>query len=328
VEPPDTDLVTWQDFATPGEIEIIDEIAGTLEVALVAGEFGIGERIGRTRRRRKEITDAVLGAERDGRPLLEHLLDHRIDLWSHYSAPRMELYRGIEEQLHAAVKPASAAMARAQGLIEVIGDGVQLTDAGYLPPAVTEQAMRELWSTAEWPFPTRREVNARPLMTLRLVLQHVRMLRKHRGRLLPTAQARGISREALWDVVVQRWIGADYRPETLIAEVVLAAMARGKSPSQVARVVPGEGLPDMSYDTSDDIAELAAELIGAEGWKYGGGAVEGHDVMPILDSIIKELHAMGMLRPGGTPTPEGTVFATAVLRYRLLHTPYPQKRSK
>jgi hypothetical protein len=327
VEPPDTDLVTWQDFATPGEIEIIDEIAGTLEVAAIAGEFGIGERASRTRLRRKEITDAVLRTQRNGQPLLETLLDHRIDLWSRYSAPRAEMYAGLEEQLHAAVQPAPGAVARAHGLLRIVGEGVHLTEAGYLPPAFVERAIRELWTDADWPFPARNELSARPLLTLRHVLQHVRVLRKHKGTLVPTSHGRNLSREGLWNRMVQRWVGTDYRPETLIAEAVLAAVARGESPSRAARVAPGEGSPDATayVRSGDEIAMRAAALIGAEGWRYGGEAVAGQDVVPILESVLKELYALGLLQSGGTPTADGMAFAAAVLRYRLLHTAFPQQ---
>ncbi len=317
IGPADTALVTWQDAPEGAERAIVDLIGETLEVAAVAGEFvparrgasAFGTRALTTRRR--GVTDAVLRTERSGGVLLEQLLDHRIVLWSHYSAPRVELYRGISEELHAASEPAYGCVRRLEGLLDLVGDGITLTDSGYLPDAVVEKAIGTLWTPREWPYPSGAELDTVPVLTVRRLLLRLGLVRKHHGRLLPTARARGVSADRLWHILVARLVGTDYHPEFIAAEVVLAEIARKQFPG--------------------DTTESASALLAAEGWTHQGDPVGTADVETLGESVMTEMAALGAFSytgdrrgyPSDSPSPDGIRLAAAILRHRLLHVRLP-----
>lgn len=317
IGPLDTELVTWQEVPEGTERAIVDLIGETLEVATVAGEFAparrdapaLGAKALSTRRR--GVVDAVLRTERSGGVLLEQLVDHRISLWSHYSPPRIELYRGLSDELHAATEPAYACVRRLEGLLSLFGDGVTLTENGYLPDSLVERAIATLWTPREWPFPPGAELDTVPVLTARRLLLRLGLVRKHRGRLLPTARARGMSADRLWNIVVARLVGTDYHPETIAAEVALAQIVRGSAPGG-----------------SD---ELTAALLEAEGWTHGGSPARPESIAPLAESVLADLTALGSFsyvddRRGlssDTPSDIGVRLAAALLRHRLLHTKLP-----
>lgn len=317
IGPTDTELITWQDVPEGAEKAIADLIGETLEVATVAGEFAptrlhgppLGAKALSTRRR--GVVDAVLRTERTGGVLLEQLLDHRIGLWTHYSPPRVELYRGLSEQLHAASEPDYGCVRRLEGLLALVGDGITLTDSGYLPNSVVEKAVATLWTPREWPYPAGAELDTAPVLTARRLLLRLGLVRKQHGRLLPTARSRGVSADRLWNSLVARLVGTEYHPETIAADVVLAEVIRGNRP----------------HDTT----ELCSALLVAEGWTHLEAPPRTHDVEPLAESVLAELTALGAfsyadIRRGLTsdvPSPGGVRLAAAVLRHRLLHTRLP-----
>ncbi|MDJ0392136.1 hypothetical protein QMK17_02160 [Rhodococcus sp. G-MC3] len=317
IGPTDTDLITWQDVPEGAERAIADLIGETLEVATVAGEFAptrlnappLGTKTLSTRRR--GVVDAVLRTERAGGVLLEQLVDHRIGLWTQYSPPRVELYRGLSDELHAASEPAYGCVRRLEGLLALVGDGITLTERGYLPDALVERAVATLWTPREWPFPSGAEPDTVPVLTVRRLLLRLGLVRKYHGRLLPTARSRGVSADRLWNILVARLVGTDYHPETIAADVVLAEVIRGKRP----------------HDTT----ELCSALLVAEGWTHLEAPPRDHQVEPLAESVLSELTALGAFsysdgRRGltsDTPSPDGIRLAAAVLRHRLLHTRLP-----
>jgi hypothetical protein len=317
IGPTDTDLVTWSAVPDGVEKAMLDLIGETLEVAAVAGEFAptrIGApplRTNAVTTRRKNVVDAVLRTERTGGVLLEQLVDHRIDVWTRYSPPRAELYRATTEELHAAVEPAYGCVRRLEGLLALVGDGITLTDSGYLPQSVVEQAVATLWTPREWPYPPGTEMDTVPVLTARRLLLRLGLVRKHRGRLLPTARARGVSADKLWNILVSRLVGTDYHPETIAADVVLAEVIRGTRPK--------------------DTTELCSALLAAEGWLHGEQPPRIQNIEPLAESVLAELTALGAFsysddRRGltsETPSPDGVRLAAAVLRQRLLHTRLP-----
>jgi hypothetical protein len=78
--------------------------------------------------------------------------------------------------------------------------GIELTSAGYLKPADVEEASRLVPAMGGWIGKNNREVNTAPLLDFRLSLQAMGLLRKYKGRLLPSragAALRGRP-ERLW----------------------------------------------------------------------------------------------------------------------------------
>ncbi|MGV8875294.1 MAG: hypothetical protein ACOH2Q_22380 [Rhodococcus sp. (in: high G+C Gram-positive bacteria)] len=345
----DTELVTWQDTPTGIERAIVEKIGETLEVATIAGEFEPSKPGGRPlgvnalAMRRRGVTDAVLTSDRgkddSEAVLLEQLLDHRIELWSSYSAPRAELYLGLREALHDAAQPVYGCVRRLEAFIGCIGDGVALTDAGHLPNDVVARiaytvfppAERQEWSLRNDPSEDQdwslrndpegqssvgREVESDKIFTLRRLLMRVRLLRRSGGRLVPAARTRQLSSDGLWRVLTGGIVGTEYHPDTIAAEVVLA------------RMIVGHDVADVEA-TADDLARL----LRAEGWTHAGEEPAPEHAEPLARTLVAELSALGafeLSEPVSAPetigsiaTEEGRRLAAAVLRYRLLHTRYP-----
>lgn len=325
----DTELITWSEVPEGVERSVADLIGETLEVASIAGEFAPARIGGRPLRegavgvKRQRLTDSVLRSERTGGVLLEQILDHRIALWTRYSPPRAELYRDLTGSdrsgpLHEALEPAYSSVRRLEGFLELVGDGITLDDKGYLPVAVVERAVGTLWAPRDWPFPTGRELDTEPVLRVRRLLLRLGLVRKYRGRLLPTARAKGMSADRMWTVLVSKLVGTEYHPETIAAEVVLADMARGSTP------------------TND--SALLDRLLAAEGWSHVGGPDAAAGEKPLGGDLLADLAALGALShdpsktsydssgqglSGASPTPDGVRLAAALLRHRLLHTRLP-----
>ncbi|OZC97723.1 hypothetical protein CH275_25340 [Rhodococcus sp. 06-235-1A] len=324
----DTELVTWQDTPTGIERSIVEKIGETLEVATIAGEFEPSRPGGRPlgvnaqATRRRGVTDAVLTSDRgkddSEAVLLEQLLDHRIELWSSYSAPRAELYLGLREALHDAAQPVYGCVRRAESFIACIGDGVTLTDGGYLPNDLVAHIATTVFLPAERPVTMGRELDVEKVLMLRRLLMRVRLLRRSAGRLVPTARTRQLSSDGLWRVLTGGIVGTEYHPDTIAAEVVLA------------RMIVGHDVADVE-STADDLARL----LRAEGWTHAGEQPAAEHAEPLARTLVAELSALGTFElsqpdrgfgPGAAgfvATDEGKRFAAAVLRHRLLHTRYP-----
>jgi len=103
---------------------------------------------------------------------------------------------GLEAHtLAAAVKPFRL-------LLEIAGtQGIPLTGAGWMKPAVVQKVYDELGMAQEWIGKGNREDMTLPVLKLRESAQHVGLLRKSKGRLLATPAARrvGADDEALWE---------------------------------------------------------------------------------------------------------------------------------
>lgn len=91
-------------------------------------------------------------------------------------------------------------------LLDVVGDGVRLTGAGYLPPTVVEQLAERLGVTEWWIGKANREDLTAPIAGLRESARSLGLLSVRKGRLAPTAAARK-NRERpveLWRHIVSR----------------------------------------------------------------------------------------------------------------------------
>ncbi len=80
-------------------------------------------------------------------------------------------------------------------LIELIGDGLTLTQAGYLPPRVVEQLFTQLGMTSEWIGKGNREDQTLPVLELRESATRLGLIRKSRGRLTVTTNGRKVADE-------------------------------------------------------------------------------------------------------------------------------------
>lgn len=92
------------------------------------------------------------------------------------------------------VADAAAATRPYAWLLDRVGDdGITLTSAGHLPPAVVAETMAALDWAEDWPGKHNREYHTIPVLTLRESAQRYGLLRKNRGRLLRTAAGRQLA---------------------------------------------------------------------------------------------------------------------------------------
>jgi Plasmid pRiA4b ORF-3-like protein len=127
--------------------------------------------------------------------------------------------------------PDAAVVEPYRWLLARVGDGVRLTQAGHLPPALVEETMRTLGWDAHWIGKMNREEHTYPVWELRDLARRMGLLRTHRGVLLRTVAGRQLTDDpaGLW------WHLADHLPpvrtevERLAGLLFLLAVAAGRS---------------------------------------------------------------------------------------------------
>ncbi|USY22743.1 plasmid pRiA4b ORF-3 family protein [Nocardiopsis exhalans] len=203
-------------------------------------------------------------------------------------------------------EPSTATVRAAVGpytwLLDHVGDdGVKLTGAGYLPPASVREAADALNLTGRWIGAANREVQTLPVLNLRESAQKMGLLRKYKGRLLPTKAGKAVREDplALWEHLAERMPPApkaeDERLGCLVAVLAAAAGSRDV-PGEVAAVLTGlgwrvgDGLPVDSGAAWDAMYEAWAVLDTMGGWSRGS------------------------FSRGDAPTARGRAFARAALR--------------
>jgi hypothetical protein len=189
-------------------------------------------------------------------------------------------------------------------LLDTVGDGVKLTAAGYLPPAVVQTIFDELGMGDEWIGKGNREDLTVPVLQLRETAQRLKLLRKSKGRLVPTARGRELAGDpvGLWWHLAGA-LPVDSRevsdPESHAGVLLLALMASG----------------------STDNAEVAvAKLLTGLGWAVGDGQpIDRRTVTGLIAAdvhLLRQLGAFERDRRGGRPgtvTPDGIALARAAL---------------
>ncbi|WP_223838702.1 plasmid pRiA4b ORF-3 family protein [Nocardiopsis deserti] len=203
-------------------------------------------------------------------------------------------------------EPSTATVRAAVGpytwLLDHVGDdGVKLTGAGYLPPASVEEAAGTLGLSGSWIGALNRENQTLPVLNLRESARRMGLVRRYKGRLLPTKAGREVrdAPRALWDHLAAR-MPPEPKPEVervgCLVTVLAAAAGSRDVLGEVAEVLTGlgwrisEGLPVDSLaarDTADE-AWVVLDMLG--GWPKGS------------------------LARGIAPTARGRAFARAALR--------------
>ncbi len=135
-------------------------------------------------------------------------------------------------------------------LLARVGDGVRLTQAGHLPPALVAETLQHLGWADDWIGKPNREDQTLPVLDLRDSAQRLGLLRKHRGTLLPTVAGRRVADDpaGLWQHLAARLPVARNDPERDAGLLYLLTVA-------AARPEPGE---------------LVAAGLSVLGWSEGG----------------------------------------------------------
>ncbi len=109
--------------------------------------------------------------------------------------------------------------------------GVRLTSAGYLPPAVVREAMRELGWSERWIGTHNREHSTLPVLELRDSARRFGLVRKYRGLLLPTARGAELTDDpvGLWWLLAGRMPDARDDAEEDAGWLLLLRVAAGEA---------------------------------------------------------------------------------------------------
>ena len=189
-------------------------------------------------------------------------------------------------------------------LLDTVGDGVKLTAAGYLPPAVVQTIFDGLEMGEEWIGKGNREDLTMPVLHLRETAQRLKLLRKSKGRLVPTSKGRTLAGDpvGLW------WHLA-------------GALPLGGRDASDARWQAGVLLLALMASGSTDNAEVAvARLLTGLGWAVGHGEpIDRRTAGGLIVGDIRLLDRVGAFeddrhgRWPGTVTPAGIALAQAAL---------------
>lgn len=321
VQPADTDLVTWYEHPRPNEMRIAQRVADTLEVVAVVGDLsinGLSRLSPKTRRRR--MTDAVLVTEDSvGCALIERIVGERLAQWSGESTARARLVGGLGPVVRTGDQPPAEAVRRIRGLLEVIGDGVDLTDGGCLRGSVVAEVLDRVWP-GQFDPPAPTESSFEQVATLRRLVMRLRLVRKYRGRLIPTARGKGLTDDALARLLVAELVRDDGGIGAAVGDVVFGRIARDGAAGEEWGIagaardlfrsgqLRADGVRAVEPDPADpdlDDGDCRAEL-------------------PTVHALMAELIALGAVddagqATGGQATGDGRTLAAAVVRHRLLH---------
>jgi hypothetical protein len=192
---------------------------------------------------------------------------------------------------------AEDALHRYVWLLHRVGDGLTLTAAGWLPPAVVTEAMDALWPDEHWIGKRNREDLTEPVRRLRASAQRLGLLRVTRGRLLVTKAGAALRDDPvrLWRHVAERLAGRPKDDFSRTATTLLLVAAAG------GRI---------------DDEQLAAVLTAA-GWSGRGGTdVQRYAVRHAAGQVDEVLDAVGIEEGRRSVSAAGRVLARAALRAR------------
>lgn len=186
-------------------------------------------------------------------------------------------------------------------LLDVVGDGVTLTGAGYLKPALVAQLATEM-DLPKWIGKNNREEHCRPIAWLRNSATALGLVRKRKGELLPTAlglKVRG-NPELVWARLVESLPLGRQDFERQAGAIALLAVAAGKAP----------------YET---LSAHGADVVEAAGWTTDGGGIEGWEVYRWTRPTTEALEVAGICptwRRDTAPDEAARRLARAALRTR------------
>lgn len=158
-------------------------------------------------------------------------------------------------------------------LLDVIGDGVTLTQAGYLPPATVREVAERTGVVTWWIGTANREDLTPPVARLRDSAQALGLLAARKGRLSPTAAGRKSRSNplALWRHIVER--------------LPLGRKEWQRDSGWIALAVVGSDAPVGRWDSE------ISDLMGLLGWMRGDGLAPPSAFSPthtVLDLLAGE----------------------------------------
>jgi hypothetical protein len=223
--------------------------------------------------------------------------------------------------LDAPVEPEAApeqVVAPYRWLLEQIGDGVRLTQAGYLPPALVVSTMTELDWVRAW-SPGKREVDT-PVLELRESAQRFGLLRKNRGELLVTKLGRRLMDDPseLWWHLASVLPAGRSEPQRQAGILFMLTVAAGR-PEDNELLADGMSILGWSVDGIQSVDPISAFRAARDTWW-------------LFHWLRLAPEPTRWDAPKPAPTEQGRTFARAALLGReqpaLVAAPAPQAKAE
>ena len=177
-----------------------------------------------------------------------------------------------------------------RAFLDVSGDGVTLTAAGYLPPAVVEQIAERTGIAGWWIGKANREDLTFPVADLRTTARALGLVSIRKGRLSPTAAAIRCGRDpqALWRHIIGR--------------LPLGTKDAERQAGWMALAVVGSGVPAQEWRSE------ISDLLFALGWRSGHDRFSPPPANSATLDVLEQLAGASRVRWGEI---KGTNFALA-----------------
>ena len=162
--------------------------------------------------------------------------------------------------------------------LDVIGDGVTLTSAGYLPPAVVEQVAERSGISDWWIGRANREDLTPPVAVVRNTARALGLVSVRTGRLSPTAAAIrcGQDPQALWRYIVGR--------------LPLGTKDAERQAGWMALAVAGSGVPAQEWRSE------ISDLLFALGWRSGSDRFSPPPANSLTLEVLEQLAGASRVR--------------------------------
>lgn len=162
-----------------------------------------------------------------------------------------------------------------QHLLDVVGSGLALTPAGWLPPAVVKRIATDLDLLEPWMGKGNREQHLLPLRRIRETATTLGLVRKRKGELVPTTRGLRLAGdpEALWRHVADSLPLGRKDFERHAGAIMLLALAAGERPY-------------------DGILRHGPDLLWSAGWPEADGRPPSDDAA--LEFARPTWHVLGV----------------------------------
>jgi hypothetical protein len=259
VDPPDTPLMRWGSVLGEAEHSARRRVSQALEQAIDGGELAPGER--GWKQLAVRITEASLMMPRlelRGASLLQAVFRERGESWaSGYPALRQEMLTQVLPLLSREMKVpvgAGGSLRPLRWLLERVGEGVTLTQAGWLPKALVLEANDAFGRFDLLGLTVRTETDVPELSTLNELARRTRLItKKGRNVALSATGRRALGDPSLlWRIVV--------------ADIFGAGTFEGEGAAMAASTLVRANTP-VPYPTVE--ARVRAGLVGR--WRTGSG---------------------------------------------------------